>query len=337
MSKVFKVGDRLVGDGCPTFVIAEVGINHNGSVERAKEMITAAWEAGADAVKIQTFVTSEFLHPSHPTYQYDIDAQIDHDAEVEIWDYARSKDICLFSTPEDATSVEFLKTQKPPLIKIAAMDFNFPILVKQAASLGVPVILSSGMSDMEEVMRATRWVEEAGNPDYAVLHCVSCYPTPPEECNLNALQAMKAALDCPVGFSDHTIGTHIPLAAASLGASIIEKHFTLDKTLPGPDQISSMDAKDLARFVKELREMESAMGDGRKIPSPREAEPRKFKRRGIYAGAELEAGAKLSEENVAFWAPSTEESSVDDWPLFVGRRVKRAIAQGSVISIHDLD
>lgn len=336
LKKHFKIGDRLVGDGFPAFIIAEVGINHGGNVQTAKEMISAAWEVGADAVKIQTFITSEFLHPTHPTYQYDIDAEITHEAEMEIWAYAQQRGIKLFSTPEDLKSLAFLRERKPPVVKIAAMDFNFPILIKGAADLSVPVILSSGMSNMEEVLRAVRWVNEVGNDECAILHCVSCYPTPPQECNLNAIRTLKSVLNGPVGYSDHTIGIHIPLAAVALGANIIEKHFTLDKSQPGPDQANSMDPKDLASLVRQVRELESAMGDGAKVPSKLEAAPRQFKRRGIYAGDYIKAGEQVNLSNVVFWAPSTEQSSVDDWPLVEGRFVAHDINKGSPISRNDL-
>jgi N,N'-diacetyllegionaminate synthase len=336
VKKHFKIGDRMVGHGHPAFIIAEVGINHNGNVAVAKEMISAAWESGADAVKIQTFITSEFLHPSHPTYQYDIDAEIAHESEREIWDYAAQRGIRLFSTPEDLKSVAFLEDRKPPLVKIAAMDFNFPILIKKAAQLSVPIILSSGMSTMEEVLRAVRWVEEVGNDECAILHCVSCYPAPAEECNLNAIVTLRSVLNGPVGYSDHTIGIHIPLAAVALGANIIEKHFTLDKSQPGPDQVNSMDPRDLAALVLQIRELESAMGNGEKVPSQREAEPRRFKRRGIYAGSEIKAGQQLTEANVVFWAPSTADSSVDDWPAVQGRSAARDIVKGSPVSKQDL-
>jgi N,N'-diacetyllegionaminate synthase len=336
VSREFTIGERLVGDGHPAFVIAEVGINHNGDVSLAKEMISAAWESGADAVKIQTFITNEFLHPSHPSYKYDIDAEIPHESEQEIWEYAKQKKIRLFSTPEDLKSLAFLKQQNPPLVKIAAMDFNFPILIKKAAELQVPIILSSGMSNLEEVLRSVRWVKETGNPDCAVLHCVSCYPTPPEECNLTAIKTLKSVLSGPVGYSDHTIGIHIPLAAVALGANIIEKHFTLDKKIPGPDQISSMDPNDLSTLMQQIRELECAFGDGVKIPSKLECDPRQFKRRGIYAAVGLKSGQTLSESDVMFLAPSTEHSSVDDWSQFKGRTTAVDIPKGNIISRSNL-
>jgi len=328
---------RAIGDGHPVYVIAELGINHNGDVSLAREMVAAAWESGADAVKIQTFITREFLHPSHPGIQYDLDAEIPHEKEQEIWDFAKDRGINLFSTPEEFRSLEFIRKQKPYLIKIAAMDFNYEALIRRAASAGVPIVLSSGMSTMEEVLRAVRWVEETGNSDYILLHCVSCYPTPPEACNLKAIRTMKEVLDCPVGFSDHTEGIHISMAAAMMGADVIEKHFTIDKSLPGPDQKCSMDPGDLKALVNNLRDIERAKGDGRKIPASQEEMPRIFKRRGIYAARELKAGSTLKEADILFYAPSSPESSVTDWPCMEGRKIKRDIGGTEMIRIQDME
>lgn len=331
-----KIGNKTVGDGHPVYVIAEIGINHNGKVSLAKEMIDAAWESGANAVKIQTFITKEFLHPSHPGYQYDIDAQIPHEKEQEIWDFARKKKINLFSTPEEFHSLEFIRKQKPKLIKIAAMDFNYKQLIQKVASLKVPIFLSSGMSDMEEVRQAVRWVEEAGNREYAVLHCVSCYPAPSAACNLNAIRTLKEELDCPIGYSDHTVGMHIPLAAVALGASIIEKHFTLDKGLPGPDQRCSMDPSDLKNLVRYIRDLEEALGHGRKEVAPQEKEARCLKRRGVYAAKKLKKGAKLRQEDVLFFAPASENSKVTNWIFMLGKRLKKDIPKMRLITLEDI-
>ncbi len=332
-----QINNTWVGDGYPTYIIAEIGINHNGDVSLAKEMVETAWECGADAVKIQTFITNEFLHPSHPGYQYDIDSEIPHEKEQEIWDFARQRNITLFSTPEEFHSLEFIRKQNPPLLKIAAMDFNYKDLIHTAASLQQPIILSSGMSSLEEVLRTVRWVEEAGNEDYIILHCVSCYPTPPEACNLSVIPTLKKALNCPVGFSDHTEGIHIPLAAMVFGANVLEKHFTIDKSLPGPDQKSSMNPGDLITLVSNIRDIEKAIGHDRKEPAMVEKEPRIFKRRGVYASTDLKAGTTLKNENVLFYAPSNEKSQVTDWPCMSGRRLKRDITKMNIITIDDIN
>ena len=332
MNNIF-INGREVGDGHPTFVIAEVGINHNGDASLAMEMISAAWESGADAVKIQSFITKNFLHPSHPSYKYDVDAEIPHDEELKIWEYAKSKGINLFSTPEDFLSLDLIRHQSPALIKIAAMDFNYQELIQEAAKLNIPIILSSGMSNLEEVLRAIRWANEVGNDNVAILHCVSCYPTPPELCNLRAIDTIKKATCSPVGFSDHTIGIHIPMAAVALGANIIEKHFTLSRDLDGPDQISSMEPGELRQMVNNIRDIESSLGNGIKIPSYLESEPRRFKRRGIYAAKDLCAGDILNESLVQFLAPSTIKSSVEDWPLMKSRSLKVNVLKGEVLSI----
>lgn len=334
--KFVQIDNKTVGDGFPTYVIAEVGINHGGSVNLAQEMVQAAWESGADAVKIQTFITNKFLHPSHPGYQYDIDAEIPHEEEQKIWDFARKRQINIFSTPEEFDSLEFIRRQNPSLIKIAAMDFNYQDLVQRASSLKKPIVLSAGMSTLEEVLQTVRWVEDVGNKDYILLHCVSCYPAPAHACNLRAIPAIKAVLDCPVGFSDHTIGIHIPLAAATLGANIIEKHFTIDKALPGPDQKCSMDPQDLRNLVNVLREIESGLGDGKKVPTPEEAAPRQFKRRGIYAARKLKRGHILREGDVVFFAPSSARSHVTDWPTFLGRSLARDIDEMTIVNRDDV-
>lgn len=330
------IQNKTIGDGHPAYIIAEVGINHNGNVNLAIEMVDAAWEAGADAVKIQTFITHQFLHPSHPGYQYDIDAELSHEKEQAIWDFAKEKNINLFSTPEEFGSLNFIKQQNPALIKIAAMDFNYQELVQQTAALQKPIILSSGMSSLEETLTTVRWVEQMNNQQYIVLHCVSCYPTPPNACNLKVIHTLKVALDCPIGFSDHTMGLHIPVAAVALGANMIEKHFTLDKSMPGPDQSASMDVRDLRQLINQVRDIEQALGHGKKIPAEQEKQPRQFKRRGIYSSCALKAETKLKREHVVFYAPSTKDSKVTDWHKIAGRRLKHDFEPMKPITLDDL-
>ncbi|HNX82014.1 MAG TPA: N-acetylneuraminate synthase family protein [Candidatus Omnitrophota bacterium] len=331
-----QIGEKSIGDGFPAYVIAEIGINHNGSVSLAKEMLLAAWENGADAVKIQTFITGDFLHPKHPGYSYDINAEITHKKEQEIWDLAKKKKINLFSTPEEFRSLNFIQKQRPALIKIAAMDFNYKQLIQRAAGLQIPILLSSGMSTLAEVKRAVRWVRETGNTKYILLHCVSCYPAPYDACNLSVIKKMKETLHCPVGYSDHTNGTHIAFAAVTLGANVIEKHFTLSKKLPGPDQKCSMDPRDLKILISSIRDFELAVGHGRKEPAPQETQPRLYKRRGIYARKNLAAGSLLTQDQVVFFAPSSKESSIDLWESMSGKKLKKNIRKMEIIAITDV-
>ena len=333
MNKTVTIAERKVGKDAPCFIIAEVGINHMGRVDLAWEMIEAAWESGADAVKIQTFDTDKFLHHSHPGYQLDLDCQLSLEAEQCLWDKARKKEVLLFSTPEDSGSLEFIKKQKPPLIKIAAMDFDCKEHVKAAAELDVPVILSSGMSTMEETLRTLRWVEESGNANPILLHCVSLYPAPFKAMNLRAIQTLDNVLECPVGFSDHSQGIHIPLAAAAMGAKVIEKHFTLDKKLDGPDQVCSMDPADLSELVRQIRELEDAMGDGRKVPAVEEAAPRRFKRRGVYTARPMKTGEVIERKDVHFKAPSHEQSTMDLWSRIEGAALSYDLEEGTLVKL----
>ncbi|CAB1082052.1 N-acetylneuraminate synthase (EC [Olavius algarvensis Delta 1 endosymbiont] len=335
--KIVDVGERKIGDAQPTYIIAEIGINHGGSVERAKEMVDAAWQSGADAVKIQSFITDDFLHKSHPSYQYDVEAEISKEKELEIWEYAGKKEINLFATPEEFRSLSFIKSLSPNLVKIAAMDFNYKDLVVAAARINKPIILSSGMCSLEEVLRTVRWVKEAGNDRYIVLHCVSNYPSEPKSCNLNAIRTLKNSLNCPVGFSDHTVGIHIALTAVALGANVIEKHFTLDHTQNGPDHRCSADPGELRQLVSQIRDFESARGDGVKRPAIEENEPRVHKRRGIYAIDYLSAGTLLTKKNVLFLAPSSETSTLELWPRMERARLNKDVPARQLIEIGDIE
>ncbi|WP_419779736.1 N-acetylneuraminate synthase family protein [Maridesulfovibrio sp.] len=331
--KIINISGREVGGNAPCYIIAEVGINHMGNPELAWEMIDAAWSSGADAVKIQTFNTPEFLHPSHPCYKLDMDCQLSWEDELDLWNKARKKGIVLFSTPEDHGSLEFIKKQKPPLIKVAAMDFDCKEHVQAVSKLGLPTILSSGMSTLEETLRTVRWVEEAGNTDSIVLHCVSLYPAPAKAMNLRAIQTLAGILSCPVGFSDHSQGIHIPLSAVALGAKVIEKHFTLDKKLEGPDQACSMDPAELSELKHQIRELESALGHGRKEPAEEEIPPRLFKRRGVYAARNMKRGESITRKDVHFLAPSSVDSTMYLWTDIKSSQLKCDIAKGEIITL----
>lgn len=332
MMKTVSIGGREVGKDFPTYVIAEVGINHNGDVNLARQTIDAAIRSGADAVKLQTYTTEGFIHPENPIFEAVRSCELTKDEYRELFEYARSKRAVVFSTPECVEDIRFLKSLDPPAIKIAAMDMNYREFVQEAARLGEPVILSTGMSYFHEVANAVRWIEETGNEQIILLHCVSCYPTPPKECNLSVMAAMEAAFGYPTGFSDHTVGFDIPFAAACMGAKVIEKHFTLDKKLPGPDHAGSADPEDLTRLVSALRTYEQSIGDGIKKPSVSEAVTRLKKRRSIYARRDLQRGDILKGEDVGFFTPSVPESQMEDLEAFLGSTLKEPVRKNGLIS-----
>lgn len=330
--KSVSIAGRKIGKDSPTYVIAEVGINHNGNVKLARETIDAALLSGADAVKLQTYTTEGFIHPENPIFEAVKSCELTRDEYRELFHYARAKGAVVFSTPECVEDIHFLASLDPPAIKIASMDMNYREFVQAAARLKKPIILSTGMSYFHEVANAVRWIEETGNEQIMLLHCVSCYPTPPEECNLGVMAAMEAAFGYPAGFSDHTVGLDVPFAAACMGGRVIEKHFTLDKKLPGPDHAGSADPEDLSRLVSVIRTYEQARGDGTKRPSVSEEITRLKKRRSLYARRDLQKGDILTPENVSFLTPSVPESQMEDLETFLGRTLRQGVRRNGLIS-----
>lgn len=250
---------RPIGPGHPAFVIAEVGINHNGDVRTAERLIEAAAQAGADAVKFQTYRTELRVKPDSPIFGILKRCELSFDQQAGLLAHAERLGLCFFSTPFDAESVDFLANLRVPLLKIASMDVVNLALLRQAARTRIPVIMSRGMASAEETDCAVAVLREAGSP-FALLHCISAYPTPEDEAHLNVMGTVRARYGCPVGYSDHTLGIDAPVYAVAAGACIIEKHFTLDRTMDGPDHQLSADPDLLARMVARIRAAERALG-----------------------------------------------------------------------------
>jgi len=331
MKKVY-INQRGIGEGFPVYVIAEIGINHNGDVKLAAETIDAALESGADAVKLQTYSTEGFIHPENPIFNAVKSCELTKDEYIELFDYARSKGAVIFSTPECFEDIEFVIDMKSSAIKIASMDMNYRQFVQKVAESGSPVIISTGMSYMHEVANSVRWIEETGNNEIILLHCVSCYPAPPEECNLSVIPKLASTFGYPTGFSDHTVTLDVPFASACLGANLIEKHFTLDKTLKGPDHAGSADPEDMKTLIDWLRNLENVIGDGIKEPSESEKVTRLKKRRSIFAKRNLSSGDILTEHDICFLTPSLPESQLEDLESFLGRTVKVDIPRNRIIT-----
>ncbi len=273
MAKAIKIGDRWVGEGYPTFLIAEIGINHNGDLGIAKRLIDVAVMAGCDAVKFQKRNPEKAVPPDYQNViretPWGLMSYLDYRRKVEfgyeeyqaIDSYAREKNILWFASCWDEDSVDFIEQFSPPCYKIASASLTDVNLLRKVRSKGRPVILSTGMSTMDEIKRA---VDILGQDYLLIAHSTSTYPCPPEELNLRVIQALKAEFDCPVGYSGHEVGLQTTYAAVTLGAAFIERHITLDRAMWGSDQAASVEPWGLMRLVRDIRVIEKALGDGQK-------------------------------------------------------------------------
>jgi N,N'-diacetyllegionaminate synthase len=301
------------------FIIAECGVNHNGSLETAIDLVDAAVAAGADAVKFQTFRSDALATASAPKAPYQQDttgageAQLDmlrrlelsEEAHRRLADHGAARGIEFMSTPFDEGSCDLLGRIGVRRFKVGSGDLtNLPFL-RYVASRGLPVILSTGMATLAEVELAIATVRNAGNEAIAILHCVTEYPAPVSEINLRAIGTLKCAFGIPVGYSDHTLGNEASVAAVALGALIIEKHLTLDKSMPGPDHRASADPGEFRSLVTMVRNVSAALGDGIKRPAASEMKNRDIARRSVVAASALKAGTRLSRDLIAIKRPAT--------------------------------
>lgn len=348
--KTINIAGHKVGAGHRCFIIAEAGVNHNGDVILAKQLVDAAVAAGADAVKFQTFKTAHLVSPSAPKTHYQLtttgtdESQFDMlrklelsaESHHELLHYCQTRNILFMSTPFDKESVDFLHQLGVAVFKIGSGEVtNWPLL-SYIAHKEKPVILSTGMSYLSEVVEAVNVMRVAGNQQIIVLHCVTNYPTEPSMVNLRAIHTLSAALQIPVGYSDHTIGTTISIAAAAMGACVIEKHFTLDKTLSGPDHLASLEPYELKAMVQGIRTVEQASGNGIKVPAHTETENRKIVRRSLAAVTDLAAGKILVNADLRALRPATGISPIHIQQV-VGRMLKNPINRGQFISWDDLE
>lgn len=314
-----KIAGKLIGKGEPCFIIAEAGVNHNGDIDLAKKLIDLAKEAGADAVKFQTFKTEEVVirsaekagyqketTPSEES-QYDMIKKLELSEEdfKDLFTYAQEKGILFLSSPFDKGSVDLLSELGISAFKIPSGEItNFPLL-KHIARKRKPIILSTGMATQGEVEEALEVIKAEGIEDIILLHCVSSYPAKIEDMNLKAMETLGNTFKLSVGLSDHSLGLTIPIAAVALGACVIEKHFTLDKNLLGPDHKASLEPDELKQMVKAIRDVERAIGDGIKKPTKDEEENKKAVRRSIVARVDIPEGIAINEGMLGMKRPGT--------------------------------
>jgi len=312
-----EIANRSIGNNESCFIIAEAGVNHNGDINLAKQLIDVAKEAGADAVKFQTFKAEELVTQNTEKAEYQKKATDAEESQLkmikklelsqsdfkELFVYAMKKDIMFLSSPFDKGSADLLDDLGVPAFKIPSGEItDFPLL-KHIASKKKPIILSTGMSTLGEIEEALEVLRKEGAGEIILLHCVSCYPAKIEAMNLRAMETLRSAFKLPVGLSDHSTSIDIPIAAVALGACTIEKHFTLDKNLPGPDHRASLEPGELKQMVKGIRDIEKAMGNGIKKPTWEETENRKAARRSIVAKVDISKGAIITEEMLAVKRP----------------------------------
>jgi len=343
LTEKIKVGLKYIGEGEPVYIIAEAGVNHNGDLRKAKQLVDVAKEAGVDAVKFQTFKAEDLVtrqaemaeyqkqQQKQDASQYEMIKRLELSFEdfVKLKDYCDKKNIQFMSTPHSPSAADFLEPIIPAF-KIASGDVtNLPFL-ELVASYGKPIIMSTGMATLKEVEEAVNTIRGKGNNQIVLLHCVTNYPTALETINLRAMLTLRKAFGVPVGFSDHTIGFAGAIAAVSLGACVIEKHFTLDKNLPGPDHQTSLEPKELTELVQILRSVEDALGDGVKKPTESEMKIRKVARKSLVAKINIEQGSTITEEMIEIKRPGTGIAPKHLISI-IGKRAKITIEREQVL------
>ena len=263
MARSIEIAGRGIGDDCPVYVIAEIGINHDGDMETAARLLHAAADAGADAVKLQSYLTERRVPADSPIFGILKKCELTFDQQRELFDLGRELELSVFSTPFDNDSVDFLESVECPAYKVASFDSVNLALLRRIAATGKPVIMSTGMTTVEELGAAWRALggkEDGTGCDLALLHCISAYPTEPEDARLAMIPYLKSIHGGPVGYSDHTIGVEVPSLAIAAGAQLIEKHFTLDTKAEGPDHALSADPGTLREMVDFIRRIERILG-----------------------------------------------------------------------------
>jgi len=343
----FKINDRFIGDAYPLFFIAEAGVNHNGSIDLAKELIDIAAEAGADAVKFQTFKTENIITPDAPKSSYHVKTtgddntqswfnllktqEMSRDMHVKLIDYCKMKNIIFLSTPYDEESVDLLEELNVPAFKIASTDTSNIPLLRYIARKGRPMIISTAMATMQEVEDAVIAVRDEKLKYIAVLQCTGNYPAKLSDSNLRVMETYKQKLNCIVGYSDHTLDLINPVAATAMGAKIYEKHFTIDKSLPGPDHIMSLEPEKLKQTVQAIKDTELAMGSSEKHVLKDEKENRVKLRKSIVANIDINKGEIIHKEMIAIKRPGSGISP-DKMCKIIGKKASIDIPLGTVLS-----
>lgn len=344
--KTIKISNKLVGENQPTFIIAEAGVNHNGKLEQAKRLVDVAVEAGADAVKFQTFKSEGVVTAGLNSADYakknigkDVgqlemikSLELNYKDFVSLKNYCDKKEIIFLSTPHSFDAIDFLE-DLVPAYKFGSGDItNIPAL-RHAAKKGKPIILGTGMSTLDEVGYAINAIKSEGNEQIIALHCTTNYPCPLEDVNLSAMITIQRELDCLVGYSDHTLGLSVPIIATAMGAAVIEKHFTIDKSLPGPDHKASLEPDELKSMIKEIRKTEKVLGSFDKKPTKSEKKIMNLVRKSIVTKKDIEKGSIVSEDMIVIKRPGTGLNP-SDLDKIIGKKARRYIAKDEIFQLN---
>ncbi len=337
--KSFRIGDRLVGEEQKCFIIAEIGSNHDQNLEQAKAMIRAAAECGADAVKFQS-IDYDQIHAFEDASLRALFQKIKLDEEwyPELKECADQNHVFFFSAPCYLKSVEALETVGVSLYKIASPQTRaFPQMIRAAAKTGKPLLISTGYCDGGRIDRAVKICEEAGNENYALLHCISQYPVQPADVNLAVMDDLKKKYICVVGFSDHTLGFHISIAAVARGANVLEKHFTLNHSSPGPDHSFALEPQEFRSMVLAIRQVEASVGHGTKmvLPSEEEAFQKHRLTYRLVSARYILKGERL-DETILLFKRAPHGIDAEEEQQWNGKAVNRDVAEGEILEWKDI-
>jgi len=340
----YNIGNHIVGDNSRCYIIAEAGVNHNGDISIAKELISEASRSGADAIKFQTFHANDLLlknakkanyqkiNPNDRETQFEMikKLELNQNDFIELYNYAIKKNVTFLSSPFDIKSVDFLDSIGIPAFKIASGELTNMPLIEHISSKKKPIILSTGMSSIEEIRNSISLIKK-NTDNIILLHCISSYPTKYEDVNLRVIKTLKSEFNLPVGFSDHTIGILIPISAVALGACAIEKHFTLDNNFEGPDHKISLEPKEFRNMVNNIRIVEKALGDGVRVPTHEEEEIKKIARKSIVSKYDIPKGTLITKDLLDIKRPGTgiEPKYIED---IIGRKTTKEIKKNQLFN-----
>ena len=330
------INNKIIGPDQKPFFVAEAGLNHNGDIEIAKKMIDQAISSGADAIKFQTYKSEEFLTESSEYFDFFKNVELSFEQFKELSEYAKNKNFIFFSAPFDIPSANFLHGIDVPCFKIASSDLTNMPLIKHVAAMQKPMIISTGIGTLQEIEDAVNWCMLEGNDQIAILHCVANYPTSPNEVNMNSMLQMKKLFDFPIGYSDNGESLLVDIVAATMGAQIIEKHFTLDKTMPGPDHAFSIEPSELKSLISQIEEIYKIKGTFSKTPQLSEVKNRNAIRKSLTAKHDLKEGQIITQNDILIKRPA---GGIEPkyFPKILSKKLKTNIQKDSQIFWSDFE